>query len=372
MDALSGNMQTESETGVGIGGAVGRTAAWFAAVRTTQNFASMKYGPMKTVKGQTGRNILRQVAGTRSTTDEFTKWSTTGGAIRSPIGKLYGTQREYGGKRRSLGLLSTPMAPSRLVAGTNIATDGYAQGHALRLMRQVQSPSGKFVGSYDGALGAAGTNELIDRIGGLGQYNHLGGSKTGRLVWPSFMRAKISKDLGYSASDVLIGSLYKADFGIAPVGSRFASDWVGDRASGWLKSIGQRGLAGKFIRQEGAEGLAKLGGKIGTTLLGKVAGKAVPVVGYALIASEVYQYASMAFEGAYKLGEAYFYKLPKAAYQSVNAIANRGMGMSVAGTTFLAQTTSNRARAVQAIQGSKMNARSALGQEAGLLAGHFG
>jgi hypothetical protein len=29
-------------------------------------------------------------------------------------------------------------------------------------------------------------------------------------------------------------------------------------------------------------------------------------------------------------------------------------------------------RAVQAIQGSKLNARSALGNEAGLLAGHFG
>jgi hypothetical protein len=122
---------------------------------------------------------------------------------------------------------------------------------------------------------------------------------------------------------------------------------------------------GKALRAAGAE-------SVQLTRIGAAARGAFRVGGAALTA---YNWGTMAYyggKGAYKLGEAYYYKAPMAAYKNVARQLGRPAFSSGDASLLTGIPASNRMRAVQAIQGSRLNARSALGGEASLLSGHFG
>jgi hypothetical protein len=138
---------------------------------------------------------------------------------------------------------------------------------------------------------------------------------------------------------------------------------------------------GSLVRrgaQESVEMLAKTAGtrlavKAGGTIASRVVGYAAGPIGVALMAYDIAQLTYYGATGAFKIGEAIHYKIPKAYFQaaSKNLMRSRFEGFGPA-SAMTPENLNNRMRAVQAIQGSRLNARSALGNEAGLLAGHFG
>ena len=114
----------------------------------------------------------------------------------------------------------------------------------------------------------------------------------------------------------------------------------------------QAGNAEGRVFVDGLEVAEKGLGKLGLTMAGKIGGRFIPVVGAAILAKDIYDITSIVGEGAWKAGEAYMFKIPRATYQEANRIATRPVGMSARNMEpFLQANATNRARAVQAIQG---------------------
>lgn len=124
--------------------------------------------------------------------------------------------------------------------------------------------------------------------------------------------------------------------------------------------------AGAAMAEHGGAAIA------GASKLGSAAYGAYMAAGTLLRAYTWYATAEFAAKTTYKGLEAYYYKAPKAAYSAVTRQLTRGAFSSGDASLLTGIPANNRMRAVQAIQGSRMNARSALGGEASLLAGHFG
>lgn len=110
------------------------------------------------------------------------------------------------------------------------------------------------------------------------------------------------------------------------------------------------------------------------TALGKYGMGALRVAGKAMWWLQAADLAMLAGEMTYKAGELYYYKIPKAFYSSAvrNAMRTQFSPAGPVPAVTSSDAANNRQRAIQAIQGSRMNARSALGTEASLMHGHFG
>jgi hypothetical protein len=338
--------QGQTETGVGLGGSFARTGAFLGASVYSRGMNTYLSGP-----GKYSLSLLRE------STNRMTEKLTTGGPFRSSAAKIMGMQgKEIYEPYRRLGLSTLPYSPVRFGAGLNILGTSRlntGQMSGLNMMRTIAGENAMNRGYV-----RKGASEYADRLLGLGTH------RAGANI-PAWMTKKLGGDVGESVADIVLGMNVNYS-GLSAMPKLESTANVLKKVSSWAS---WRGSIGREVAEKG---ISELGEKVSLTALGKVIGVAVPQLAPLVIAYEVFETTKMVATGAYKLGEAYYWKIPKAAYQSVNTIATRGAFMSVAGTSFLSQTASNRGRAVQAIQGSKMNARSALGQEAGLLAGHFG
>lgn len=126
---------------------------------------------------------------------------------------------------------------------------------------------------------------------------------------------------------------------------------------GLLKTYGVRGAA-QIARYGGKEGAKLVGARVGVAALNF----ANPI----LTAAAVYDISKMAATAVIGGGARFARDAMKSMQGSINKPAF-GMGYvdnEVAATS--------RARGVAAIQNSRLNARSALGSEAGMMASHFG
>jgi hypothetical protein len=336
--------QGQTDTGVGLGGTFGGLALRIGGDMYARSYTAYKYGPAK-----------YKLSMLRSNKIDMVSKHTTGGILRSPAGKVLGmNQKDLRGW--NLGLSTLPYSPGRFSAGLSMVgqgpiTDG--QRSSLNLIRRTLKK-----GDVDGRWKTAASREYADVLLGTGKYR-----ATANI--PGWMHKKLGGETGESIADIILGiNVNYTGASALPKIEDTAN--VLKKASNW---INWRGSIGREVSEQGVR---KLGEKVALTAIGRIGASVIPGIGQAWLAYQAAELTYFAAVGTYKLGEAYYWKIPKAAYQSVNAIATRGAFMSVAGTSFLSQTASNRGRAVQAIQGSKMNARSALGQEAGLLAGHFG
>ena len=118
-----------------------------------------------------------------------------------------------------------------------------------------------------------------------------------------------------------------------------------------------------FSGAKGAAGKVAAGRVVGMGVLGKVAGSAL--IGPAAAAMLAYDVGQLAGAGI-KAG----INLVGDAAESLQGSINKPVfGMGFKDTQFAA---TSRARGVMAIQNSRLNARSAMGSEAGMLAAHFG
>ena len=124
---------------------------------------------------------------------------------------------------------------------------------------------------------------------------------------------------------------------------------------------------GSVVKQLGISGVAKLGAtKSGAKFLGaRAAGFAIPGLQLVAAASLLYDLGKMGGE-LVKSG----INLARDANRSLQGSINKPMfGMGYRDTELAA---TSRSRGVMAIQNSRLNARSALGSEASMMAAHFG
>jgi hypothetical protein len=187
--------------------------------------------------------------------------------------------------------------------------------------------------------------------------------------------AMTNEKLGVWAAE----SMLKSGESIATVGAkgfynRMLYGLLG--GAGIVEKKGAQAILTKTAK-EGVELLAeKAGARLalsGTAHAAAYATAAFNPIAWGLIAWDIANYSELAFSGLFKTGEMIHYKIPKAYFQKSAKNYFRGRFEGIGPSAVLAgDNMNNRARAVQAIQGSKLNARSALGNEAGLLAGHFG
>jgi hypothetical protein len=340
--------QGQTDTGVGLGGTFGSVGLRIGGDMYARSYTAYKYGPAKYKM-----SILRS-----NKIDMISK-HTVGGPLRSSVGKVLGMNQEDL-RGRKLGLSTLPYSPGRFSAGLSMIGEGaIKEGElaGLNVMRTLGSPNTDNLVGHTSFPYTSTKSEYADRLLGTGRFR--GGANI-----PGWMKKKLGGETGESIADIILGLNVNYSGGSALPKIEDTANIL-KKASNW---VNWRGSIGREVAERG---IGELGKKVALTTLGRVGASFIPGIGKLWLAYQAAELVYFAGSAAYKLGEAYYWKIPKAAYQSVNTIATRGAFMSVAGTSFLSQTASNRGRAVQAIQGSKMNARSALGQEAGLLAGHF-
>jgi hypothetical protein len=132
---------------------------------------------------------------------------------------------------------------------------------------------------------------------------------------------------------------------------------------GMIKTLGMKGAA-RTVGSVGAEMGLKAGARVGLAVAGEAALAAIPGVNLIFAADMAYQLGKlggMAVKGAINLG--------KDAMKSMQGNMKGGMF----GTYKDNETAAtSRARGVMAIQNSRLNARSMLGNEGAMMAAHFG
>lgn len=116
-------------------------------------------------------------------------------------------------------------------------------------------------------------------------------------------------------------------------------------------------------------------GQVGLELTG-LGAKLLPALGFASRAMPYIAIAQTAYDvgkAGWKVGDLYFSKMPRHFYRSLNDQMVRAPFAGIAaGMPDSPVSINNRARAVQSIQMSRLNARSTIGREASMMAQHFG
>jgi hypothetical protein len=204
-----------------------------------------------------------------------------------------------------------------------------------------------------GEKGVAG-NLLASSMGGKGTQ-YLGGYFRGAL--------------GFSQSAGLMGaSEAGAKMAVSHLSTSFGTGIVGRGGITYAgEAAAQRVLSQGVYNTLGSGGIAKaLGTSAGAKVLGaRAAAMAIPGLQFVAAASFVYDLGKMAGE-VVKSG----INLARDANKSLQGSINKPMfGMGYRDTEAAA---TSRSRGVMAIQNSRLNARSVLGSEAGMMASHFG
>lgn len=301
--------------GDSLGGAVGKNVAWMAFHRARQQSFAYSNGPLMPKKIVNGKNVgnwaytPRTYVGYTSTIEELGAWNSGKGMAMGKLGSpIAGLTRD----------ITTPLLGSQmLVKPGTVSAETAFHGTAL---------AGKFTGTMDAEKVGSW---MIDRMAKTAE---------GAVKSKSLYNQAVFRTLGGTAE---------------AGGERVA----GKAALEVLEKVGPK-----------AAKMALEGSRLSSVL-----GYGVPIVGQALMAYDIATVAYYGFTGVAKLGEAIHYKIPKAYFQASMKQVMRGRFEGIGPATVMDPgNMNNRARAVQAIQGSRLNARSALGNEAGLLHGHFG
>ena len=221
----------------------------------------------------------------------------------------------------------------------------------------------------------AALNPTADEAARL-SYASVTGSVSGRVS--GFMSQTRMGNLGMDAVKAADAAGNKAFMSGVGSAVRMMEKGGFERVGGQFLVKGGSELATKFGYQAGQRvglgtaarvGMQKGGAKIGARLALAAGANAVPVVGQfvsaALLASLVMDVGQLGV-AAFKSGVDF----AKEGVQSYRGQINKGvMGMGYRDNTVAA---TSRARGVQAIQNSRLNARSVLGSEAGAMHAHFG
>jgi hypothetical protein len=320
-------------------------AAWLTGERAGTTSRTMFLGP-------TSENFFQAYAGWRHTPSEMKKWQEgTSWMSRSAWRGLGIGEKTESGSRRILG---TPWAPSSWLTG----------------MRVAQNPTAYPVSILNTARGRPMTSVTG---GGFNQLG-VGGSWSERYV-ANPLTTKMNLAEGTEAVNLMLGIGRGAN---AKYGG-FFSKYIGDPILGSLinPELGGRTITAPWATTRGARGFAVrvAGAKMGVEALTPL-GSTLQSVGSGIgIGLKGLSWADAAYQLTklvYKTSELMWYKVPKAAYGSVLGQLTRPAFSSGDASLLQGIPANNRMRAVQAIQGSRMNARSALGNEASLLSGHFG
>ena len=258
-----------------------------------------------------------------------------------------------------VGNITIPNAP----AASNAVKMGVQSVDAIQAGGRISAVSNMTVGRVSNAIT---TNYGIFALGA--------GSEAGfsddvlKRVGKSIETALERSGKGINAAGIMgelddVGKATRAYMSGMTGASEYADDAVRLLRSGNVKAI--RSATGKLAYeafQRGEKGLAaKLGGQyLGT--YGKVAGKAFNAFGWATLSYDVGKgLGNLTMGGVNTL---------KDAVKSFQGSINKPLFGAGFKDNEVASTS--RARGVMAIQNSRLNARSMLGSEAGMLAAHFG
>jgi hypothetical protein len=255
-------------------------------------------------------------------------------------------------------LMGTPWAPSSWASAMDLVRNPTAYNHTMMNVSQGLP--------YTQSVRTLAAEGKSPTMGTWRQYKNVD-PRTKKLT-TSEAHLAINNFLGVGskakganvARDYALGKLFTANDGFAA-----SEKFIGKSA--FKTAYGSGALkAGAAMAEHGGAAIG------GVSTLGAATYGAYLAAGTLLRAYTWYGTAKFAAETAYKGLEAYYYKAPMAAYSAVGRQLTRGAFSSGDAALLTGIPANNRMRAVQAIQGSRMNARSALGGEASLLAGHFG
>ena len=311
-----------------LGGVIGSNIAWMAAQRARQQVFAHSYGPItEGLGGKYSKQVYtaRRFAGFTSTKEELGMWNA-------------GTSPYLGGVfAKATAIYTKPILGTQLLA----------RGHGI---------------------------EAQNAFSGMTVDSKKYGFKPGNLTMGSMDQSRIGVWLTESMIKDSKGAIQTTGAG-------------GHYNTAFAKLMGVSGVADDagniIVNKAGREALEAVGTKVGTKVasrlaiggaahLGVMLGNAWNPIGWALMAYDVATVAQFAMEGVAKVGEAMYYRIPKAYFQRSMKSYNRQRFESIGPMAAMTQdNTNNRMRAVQAIQGSKFNGRSALGNEGQLLNGHF-
>lgn len=217
--------------------------------------------------------------------------------------------------------------------------------------------SGRITGRMSGFMTTLRTGAL-DTVGSEGSI-----ARAGRVAGATAYRAgsesavKFMENIGVEATEKFAKSGAKAGFRLTVKEGGAIAEKLG------LKEGGKVGA--KVIGQLVRKGEMKLGAKAAAALGLQAAPVVGQILGAVMLADMAMDVGKFAAEGI-KSG----IDFAKDAAISYKGTINKGvMGMGYRDNTVAA---TSRARGVQAIQNSRLNARSVLGSEAGAMAAHFG
>jgi hypothetical protein len=420
----SSDVGAGSNTKHGLGGVVLRSGMFLAGQRAGQVQNTLFSGAFKTA-GNTGfwggakTNFQGFFLNYRATDQEMSTWRSGGGFMRrgwnASVGKIPG----LGMSTESW--LMTGSAPSLWMASSQMMGKGAGTRDAWRLLhrRGYYDVTDRFKPGVKGS----GVDGLFNNAQRVDEWEQsvLAGSKNaggksfnyaasmsadeamdwsvqalkfhnGKMRLPKMPKGwtKNLEKYGYYAGQPLkhyaAGAFYKVGhtsdeiLGMARVAKTAKEAKVLERVArivgeeaGGMAGVRNSGRALSMLSEAGL--LGSKGGqvalgmtKLGSTLLPAL-GLATRLMPYVAIAQTAYDVG----KAAWKVGDLYFSKMPRHFYRSMNDQMVRAPFASIAaGMPDSPASVNNRARAVQAIQMSRMNARSTIGREASMMAQHFG
>jgi hypothetical protein len=194
---------------------------------------------------------------------------------------------------------------------------------------------------------AANAQKAMDLYGGLG---HADGAKAARTTMEAFEKHAAGKRAWVK-------------------GAAKATEWLSHGGEEFAAKFAEKGgirLLGKGMAAAMEKGGVSLAARVGAAGAARYATGALPVVGQALMAVQfAYDLTNMAMEGVKGVG-----KFTGDAVTSMKgSIDKPAMGMGFRDNEV---TATSRARGVQAIQNSRLNARSVLGSEGAYLHARYG
>jgi hypothetical protein len=353
----------ETQPSGGLAGGFLGNAAWLMTERGATTTRTLKHG------AYTANNKFLMMTGWKHTTEEMSNFSVRGKGMFGWNWRKRAWGNPVSQKMLGLkgpGIMGTPWAPSSWFTASRMLDDTSFGSEVLLNIARGNDPYAVTAGVRGGSSQFfTGTQYSNATIPGINPSNPL--SAAGRTeVLNSFLGIGTATSANV-IRDFTLGSMFKSTAEIIPgAAGKTAGTFVskGLMSSLYTKSTTLR--AGASIAREGAE---VLGGNTSTMIATR------GLFGVAGAALKAYNWGYLAYQGGkalYKGWEAYAIKSPLAAYKAVGAQLTRPGFVSGDAALLSGVPASNRMRAVQAIQGSRMNARNALGSEASLLSGHFG
>ena len=355
--------------------------AWPMVERAGLVSRTMLNGP----KAHAAGGSFNAFMSTRGSMEEMARWqrgSTMIGGVWRGIDKFSGkSSNGFGNKflRGSSGIMGTPYAPSSWMTSAKLLQhpDWYGED-----MMRMFTPEG--YGEPSGllsSLGLKGRAGVVPEAGAFDSYfaqqqqwREFSGAGAEGVKMTSIDATHMINQMlriGSGAAtnvgkDIALGSMYNLnELGSQLVGASGEYAKMAESSIGIVGKIGGMAQRGNVMSALGADFIS------GSTKFGAVATTGLGIASVALRGLAWGLMAKDAAKLAYKAGELYMYKLPKAMLESGYGQITREAFAGGDAALLTGIPANNRMRSVQAIQGSRMNARSALGGEASLLAGHF-